>query len=360
MNYSHSQVKKRQEIGRGIRLCVNLNGERIFEPEINRLTVIANENYADYVSRLQTEYDEEYGRLAPKPEVRNARLRRFISPKPGFDKNPYFKRIWDSISVKTVFNVRLNDRVFQKACVTELNQIKADPASITLTKAKAEMRSDKFKAKAISQDILETKEKQTIDASDMIREIQSSTGLTRRTIADMLSATQSLSEMLKGPEHYLHQAVQTIRWILTECINKGINYKRLNLRIDLRKFDPFEDYQNQLLEVKRTVYPFLPFSTATEKEFILLLEKHGQVLFYLRIPSWFAITTPYGQYRPDWALLIRHRGKSRIVICDASFNSFNDPPLESKQHCALIHFKSIGLEYVRVFSMDDFERTLIP
>jgi type III restriction enzyme len=360
LNYSHSQVKKRQEIGRGIRLCVNLSGERIFDPGINRLTVIANENYADYVSQLQTEYDEEYGSRVPKPEIRNARLRRFIGPKPDFDKNPHFKRVWDSISVRTVFEVRLNDRAFQKACVTELNRIKAERASITITKAKAEMRSGKLKAKLVSQNILDTDDKPRVDVFHVIQEIQSFTGLTQHTISDMLAATLSLSEMLKGPEHYINQAGRIIQEILCELINDGINYKPVNSRTNLKGFEPFEDYEDQILEVKKTIYPFLPFSTVSEKELILLLEKHGQVLFYLRMPAWSSIPTPYGKYRPDWALLVRHRGKSKVVICDVSFYSVADPRLESRQHCGFRHFKSIGVEYVRVFSPDDFEQTLFP
>ena len=42
---SSSEIKKRQEIGRGLRLCVNKDGERVRDRAINRLTVIANESY---------------------------------------------------------------------------------------------------------------------------------------------------------------------------------------------------------------------------------------------------------------------------------------------------------------------------
>ena len=57
--------KKRQEIGRGLRLCVNQNGERMDSAklgeivhDINILTVIANESYADFTKSLQTEIAE--------------------------------------------------------------------------------------------------------------------------------------------------------------------------------------------------------------------------------------------------------------------------------------------------------------
>jgi type III restriction enzyme len=45
LNETKSEIKKRQEIGRGLRLSVNQNGERIFDNNINKLTVVANESY---------------------------------------------------------------------------------------------------------------------------------------------------------------------------------------------------------------------------------------------------------------------------------------------------------------------------
>ncbi len=61
LNESRSQDRKRQEIGRGLRLPVDEQGERVFDPSVNRLTVIANESYDDFARQLQTEYEEDYG-----------------------------------------------------------------------------------------------------------------------------------------------------------------------------------------------------------------------------------------------------------------------------------------------------------
>jgi restriction endonuclease len=52
---STSSIKKRQEIGRGVRLCVDQHGERVLDPEVNVLRVFANESYEDYVAALQSE-----------------------------------------------------------------------------------------------------------------------------------------------------------------------------------------------------------------------------------------------------------------------------------------------------------------
>src|SRR3989338_1135386 len=42
---TNSLMRKRQEIGRGMRLCVNQSGERVFDRQLNLLSVIANESY---------------------------------------------------------------------------------------------------------------------------------------------------------------------------------------------------------------------------------------------------------------------------------------------------------------------------
>ncbi|NJJ36506.1 DEAD/DEAH box helicase family protein [Clostridioides difficile] len=61
LNETKNEVKKRQEIGRGLRLCVNQHGERQHGFDVNTLTVMANESYEDFVSKLQKEYEEEEG-----------------------------------------------------------------------------------------------------------------------------------------------------------------------------------------------------------------------------------------------------------------------------------------------------------
>lgn len=57
----NSENKRRQEIGRGLRLCVNQQGERIYGFETNTLTVMATESYATYVDNLQKEIESETG-----------------------------------------------------------------------------------------------------------------------------------------------------------------------------------------------------------------------------------------------------------------------------------------------------------
>ena len=61
LNETQSAERKRQEIGRGLRLPVNEAGERVHDETINRLTVIANESYENFARMLQTEFEEDFG-----------------------------------------------------------------------------------------------------------------------------------------------------------------------------------------------------------------------------------------------------------------------------------------------------------
>lgn len=56
-----SEISRRQEIGRGLRLCVNQQGERIHGFDTNTLTVMANESYEEFVKNFQRELEEETG-----------------------------------------------------------------------------------------------------------------------------------------------------------------------------------------------------------------------------------------------------------------------------------------------------------
>jgi len=54
-------MKKRQEIGRGLRIAVNQDGERVHGFDVNRLTVMANESYEDFARQLQKEIEQDEG-----------------------------------------------------------------------------------------------------------------------------------------------------------------------------------------------------------------------------------------------------------------------------------------------------------
>ncbi len=70
LKHSDNTVSRRQEVGRGLRLCVNQAGERIDHPaivhDVNVLTVVASESYKDFVAALQKDMSDA---LSARPRV---------------------------------------------------------------------------------------------------------------------------------------------------------------------------------------------------------------------------------------------------------------------------------------------------
>src|SRR5690606_20160767 len=83
LNETRSPVKKRQEIGRGLRLAVDQNGCRVHDESVNKLFVMANESYEDFARALQTEYEEDCGVTFGKiPITALAKLERVVDGEP--------------------------------------------------------------------------------------------------------------------------------------------------------------------------------------------------------------------------------------------------------------------------------------
>jgi type III restriction enzyme len=74
LKHSDNTISRRQEVGRGMRICVNQRGERMDEPatvhQTNVLTVVASESYKDFVSGLQRDISES---LSARPRVADAK-----------------------------------------------------------------------------------------------------------------------------------------------------------------------------------------------------------------------------------------------------------------------------------------------
>lgn len=70
LKHSDNTISRRQEVGRGLRISVNQNGDRMDDPstvhQINVLTVVASESYKDFVTALQRDISDS---LSERPRV---------------------------------------------------------------------------------------------------------------------------------------------------------------------------------------------------------------------------------------------------------------------------------------------------
>ncbi len=105
LNETRSATKKRQEIGRGLRLPVNQKGERVFDDSINKLLVVANESYEDFAKALQTEYEEDCGVTFGKvPKRAFAKIAKIEDGKEVALGREVSEALWKELAIKGFIN----------------------------------------------------------------------------------------------------------------------------------------------------------------------------------------------------------------------------------------------------------------
>ena len=108
LNETNSVIKKRQEIGRGLRICVNQEGERVHGFEVNTLTVMANESYEKFTEQLQKEIEQEEG--IKFGVVEEHLFANIVVPVDDYNSE-YFgveasKRLWDDLITKEYIDTK--------------------------------------------------------------------------------------------------------------------------------------------------------------------------------------------------------------------------------------------------------------
>lgn len=121
LNQTVSEIKKRQEIGRGLRLAVNQTGERVHDETVNVLTVVANESYHDYAGSLQREYVADGD--APPPAPTNVRAKKdAIRNDDIFYKNPDFLAFWERLNQRLCYRLHVDTPTLIDECVVRLDR----------------------------------------------------------------------------------------------------------------------------------------------------------------------------------------------------------------------------------------------
>jgi type III restriction enzyme len=119
LNQTVSEVKKRQEIGRGLRIAVDQTGDRIFDDNVNILTVVANESYEDYAAQLQQEYEEDGEAKAP-PEPTNAK-RESAKRRDRIYESEDFQKFFDKLFQKAEYKINIDTEEVVDECIQRLN-----------------------------------------------------------------------------------------------------------------------------------------------------------------------------------------------------------------------------------------------
>lgn len=326
LSETKSDIKKRQEIGRGLRLCVDQSGIRNADRAINRLTVVANESYESFSRALQTEIEEDCG-VRFEGRIKNARERKQIKLKDKWLDDSLFLELWEKIRYRTEYKVDYSTEELIKNCAEAIKKMQA----IT----RPEIYSDKHTAKFVRDKegrLIEIGGMQTAskikvikdavyEIPDFVAYIQSKTELTRDTITRIILDSNRLEEIFNNPQLFMDSVVRMIRQEFDRIKINGIGYEKIAGQVyEMKLFNAaeIEHYLENLIEVKhqaKTLYNYIVIDSLSgpEKKFAEECDSRDDILFYVKLPDKFQIKTPIGNYNPDWALVKREDGEETKI-----------------------------------------------
>ncbi len=377
LNETRSEIKKRQEIGRGLRLCVDQTGIRNIDRSINRLTVIANEAYESFSKSLQKEIEEDCG-VKFGGRIKNARAKTQIVLKNKWMEDALFIELWEKVRTKTEYKVNYSTTELIANCVKALkNMPPIEKPVIYREKNLARFKRDsngKLLELTGEQNSSEEKiiEDAKYDIPDFIAYIQSKTELTRSTITQIVLKSKRLNEIFNNPQLFMDNAVRLIKHELDQLKIKDIQYEKIAGQFyEMKLFETIdpEQYLDNLIEVKnqsKTLYNYVVIDSlkAWEKQFAMDCETSDDILFYVKLPRNFVVKTPIGLYNPDWALIKKEAGKKTKMYFVADIKN---PTALKKEYqlteiermkisCMKKHFEIIdNLKYCVAGSVNDLK-----
>ena len=445
-----NEIKKRQEVGRGMRLCVNAKGERqdsdvlgqehVFDTNV--LTVVASESYEDFADKLQKEIAEacqnrptvvtatlfaemeatdesgnavyittqkarviheqlikhdyiENGQLTRKffDEKREGKLdfgsvndvKTFIAKrlelvfdpekqKPENSRNKKVAKLntknfakhewielWQRINKKTYYNVNFESADLVKKAVDEIdNRLFVTEVVIKVESGKMEKIADREQLEtATAMEQGKTKTiflKEAVGGNvkyDLVGELVQRTGLTRRTIVNILKSIREdkFMQFQLNPEDFIIKVSRIINDCKAMSVIEHIKYEKMNKTFSTDIFAASElrgVLGKNAIESKRSLYDLVVVdSEGVEMEFAKSLENDTSIVVYTKLPREFYISTPMGKYNPDWAIAFKEGTVKHIYFVVETKGNDLDPSQirgaeDAKIKCARKHFESIS------------------
>lgn len=367
LNETTSEMKKRQEIGRGLRLPVDSKGRRIQDKNVNVLTVIANETYEDFSRALQNEIEDETsvkfeGRIKNTRERKQITLTKELTP----ENCPLFFEIWDKIKQRTRYKVEFSTSGVIKKAVKKLkdkNQFpKARKPQIEANTARLQ-----YKAEGIEGTLRDTgrtaANTEIYPIPDIFGYVQSQVDISRYTTYEVISQSERAEELLINPQMFLDNVVAAVKRTLNELLVEGIKYEKINgasYEMKLFEAQEIEAYLSNLFEVTReekTIYNYIEIdsNSTPERNFARDCEVDESVKFFFKLPRGFKIPTPLGTYNPDWAVIFENDQRVYFVVeTKGTINKQQLREIEQlKIACGEEHFKVLNVPYKLATSVKD-------
>ncbi len=342
----NQKLKKRQEIGRGLRLSVDQSGKRIFDQNINILTIIANESYDDFAKALQREIKEDCG--VDFTGIKNKNDKKKINYRKGFEADPKFLQIWEKIKFQTKYSVNYEtEKLITQAsnAVSKMDETKK--LSIRSTKKKVLITDEGVVGQLVT-DIKDDSYVFRFEIPDMLAYIQGKTELTRHTILEILKNSKRINDLLLNPQMFMDNAVSKIKKELHQLMIDGIKYEKIGDTVyEMTLFDDhdlelyIDKFTHTVTDSSKTIYEnYIPLDSGVENKFARDCESFEQIEFYFKLPTWFEIKTPIGPYRPDWAVVFKGEKQIYFVAETKSAGQELRGSEQQKIDCGKAHFKN--------------------
>ena len=273
--------------------------------------------------------------------------------------NPEFEEFWRTISQRTTYRVALNrDEVIRES----VNRIKSEqpiqPLRVQVTRAGLKLVRGGTKTSETATRSAELSG--AYQLPDIITELQEATSLTRKTLVDILVASNKLGEFISNPNDFISMVKRNLQNVLAAAVVEGLQYEKIGGYVyELRELqkDGMEErdlFIDRLYEVKnkqKTDFDFIQIDSegvdAPERQFAELLDSREDVKLFMKLPDKFKIDTPVGNYNPDWAIIKQVDGKDHIYMIRETKSTLDESkrrPMENaKIKAAKKHFDAVGI-----------------
>src|SRR5579863_6332877 len=116
-------------------------------------------------------------------------------------------------------------------------------------------------------------------------------------------------------------------------------------------------YLNRLVEVERSIYDVIEFDSDVEKRFAKGLDAREDIKLFFKLPAWFKVQTPMGEYNPDWAIVKEEEGSGQLYLVRETKGSDDTEDLRGRERkkleCGKAHFDALNVDYKIVTSHNE-------
>ena len=128
--------------------------------------------------------------------------------------------------------------------------------------------------------------------------------LTRSTLLECLRKMTNLEEAKKNPADFAVEAVRVLKLHLVNQLVGGVSYTKVGTAYEMRRLDgEIVSWEQYLAEASKGPYDNVVVDSSIERAFVDGLDRTHPVRSYIKLPPWFTVPTPVGDYNPDWAIV---------------------------------------------------------